>query len=116
MRRLALLLLLAAGGAEAAERRCGWFVNPTPGNMWLEDRDGLWVLGAQGGHQAEGTDRLPDMARGGWVATNGSYGHGCACLVVETDRTERLILRLHAAEPLPLSRCRTDRSLPRRRD
>ena len=40
---LALILILAGlATASAAENRCGWLVNPTPGNWWLTDRDGTW--------------------------------------------------------------------------
>ena len=30
--------------AALAETRCGWVVNPTPGNWWLNDRDGSWIF------------------------------------------------------------------------
>ncbi|WP_426956848.1 DUF4087 domain-containing protein [Muricoccus radiodurans] len=115
MRRaaVALAVLLAAGGAQAAERRCGWLHNPTPGNWWLTDRVGQWVLSTQGGYEAGGMESLPDMTVGGWVATNGSYGYGCACLRVEVEGAGSRIVRVLRAEPLPLSRCRNDRSLPR---
>ncbi|MFN3498292.1 MAG: DUF4087 domain-containing protein, partial [Pannonibacter indicus] len=36
--------LLAAPASAAPENRCGWIVNPTPGNWWLTDRDGDWIL------------------------------------------------------------------------
>ncbi|HEY2847367.1 MAG TPA: DUF4087 domain-containing protein, partial [Pyrinomonadaceae bacterium] len=37
----------------ASETRCGWFSDPTPGNEWLNDRDGVWIIGVQGGYQAD---------------------------------------------------------------
>ncbi|CRY57953.1 Uncharacterised protein [Yersinia pseudotuberculosis] len=40
--------------ANSAERRCGWFENPTPANATLTDRDGMWEIGTQGGYQAKG--------------------------------------------------------------
>lgn len=40
--------------ANSAERRCGWFENPTPVNATLTDRDGMWEIGTQGGYQAKG--------------------------------------------------------------
>ncbi len=107
------LLLLGVPCALSAERRCGWLRNPTPGNWSLIDRNGEWLLSAQGGHEAEGLEAMPDMTGAGWVVTNGvSYGHGCACLTVEADPKGRRILRLLAAQALPLARCRADRSLP----
>ena len=113
------LLFLAAAALAAAphtgtERRCGWLVNPTPANWWLTDRDGEWLIGAQGGYQAPGMDEMPDMTTRGWVRTNGSYGYGCACLDVGVDRAGRRITRIVRATPLPLRRCRADRRLPRR--
>jgi hypothetical protein len=109
---LALVLAGSAGAAQAAERRCGWLWNPTPGNHWLADRDGQWILSAQGGYQAPGMDEMPDMTTRGWVKVNGNYGYGCACLQVELDRAQGRVSRLIAAEPLPLSRCRNDKALP----
>ena len=110
--RAALLaFLLLSGGAEAAERRCGWLANPTPSNYWLNDRDGEWMLSVQGGEAASGMEALPDMTVREWVRTNGSHGYGCACLVVETDRAAMRVLRVLSAEQLPLRRCRADRGL-----
>ncbi len=110
---VAMLTLAGAPSAEAKpERRCGWLVNPTPANWWLRDRDGEWVLSVQGREPVPGMDLIPDMSTRGWVETNGHYGHGCACLVMETDAAARRVLRVVAAEPLPLSRCRADRALP----
>ena len=39
---------------EKSEMRCGWFSNPTPANASLYDRDGEWIIGVQGGYQADG--------------------------------------------------------------
>ncbi len=54
---------------------------------------------------------MPDMTTRGWVRTNGPYGHGCACMDVETDAKGMRITRLLRAEPIPLSRCENDRAL-----
>ncbi|WP_458097439.1 DUF4087 domain-containing protein [Roseomonas sp. WA12] len=111
--RAALLLVALAfpAGAEAAERRCGWLANPTPGNYWLNDRDAEWTLSEQGGEPVAGMDVMPDFTTRDWVRTNGYYGYGCACLVMETDRTTKRVLRILSAEQLPLARCRADRAL-----
>lgn len=100
-------------GAAATERRCGWLHNSTPGNWWLVDRHGEWLIGAQGGYQAPGMDNVPDMSGRGWVRTNGNYGYGCACMEVRTDPRSRRVTRIRSATPLPLRRCRADRRLPR---
>lgn len=99
--------------ATAAERRCGWLQNPTPANWWLVDREGEWILSVQGGYQAKGLDDMPDMSQSEWVKTNGYHGYGCACLNVEVDRTSKRVVKLLSTQPLPLSRCRSDRALPK---
>jgi hypothetical protein len=115
-----ILLLLAAAGlaaqptpAGATERRCGWISNPTPANWWITDRDGEWLIGAQGGYQAPGMDEMPDMTTRGWVNTNGNYGYGCGCMTVATDRRTRRVTRIVSATPVPLRQCRNDRRLRR---
>ena len=95
---------------------CGWISNPTPANWTLNDRAGRWVVGTQGGHQARGlATRMPDFNRAPshWVRQNvGSYGYGCACLVVEADRRQMRVNRLISVRQQPLSICRADRNLP----
>ena len=123
---LALLLALLAwlGGAvtvatpaalaasSGPELRCGWFDNPTPGNAWLSDRQAEWVVGIQGGHQADGD--WPDFPDAQWVPTNGHYGYGCACLRVLVDARKHEIERILGATVRPLKACEQDRALPRR--
>jgi hypothetical protein len=102
----------AAAATGQGERRCGWLHNPTPGNWWLADRDGEWILATQGGEPAAGMDEMPDMSTAGWVETNGHYGHGCACLTITHDPGTRRATRIADAEPKPLAQCRSDRRLP----
>ena len=101
----------AAVATAAAETRCGWFSNPTPANASLHDRDDEWVVGVQGGHQAEGD--WPSFGPKQWVETNGHYGYGCACMSVEVDRESGRVLRIKSARPRPLSACRRDPALKR---
>ena len=90
--------------------RCGWFENPTPGNAWLNDRDGSWTIGIQGGPQADG--EWPGFDDAQWIVTNGSsYGYGCACMSVTVDAAGHRILTIHDARALPLSQCRDDPAL-----
>jgi hypothetical protein len=114
---LVALSLLGATPAvkdqEVGENRCGWLVNPTPANYELVDREGRWLLSSQGGYQAPGIDDMPDMTVAGWVSDNGSYGHGCACLKVTTNKRSMKITRLLSSRALPLARCTADRTLPR---
>ena len=97
-------------GRPAVENRCGWFINPTPANAWLIDRDGEWTIGIQGGEQAEGD--WPSIDERQWVSYgNASYGHGCACMKVETDRENMQIKRIVSAQGKTLAQCRRDRKL-----
>ena len=109
----ALALLMGTAGAEAAERRCGWYHNPTPGNHWLIDRAGMWIIAEQGGYRAPGLEDGPDLHAGEWVETNGHYGYGCVCLSMTVDPRRMRATRLEQFEQMPLARCRADPGLPR---
>jgi hypothetical protein len=89
-----LLAMLAAMSQDHGRTRCGWLVNPTPGNWWLDDRAGEWMIGAQGGYQAPGMDDMPDMTTRGWIESNGHYGRGCACMSLSTERRTRRVTRI----------------------
>lgn len=109
LRYLALAVpLVLALPAQAAENRCGWFVNPSPANAWLTDAQDEWIVAVQGGHQAEGD--WPEFRASQWIKTNGHYGHGCACMNVTTAQGRVTII--HSARALPLSKCRNDKALP----
>ena len=96
--------------AGVRETRCGWFDNPTPANAWITDRDGTWIIGTQGGRQADGD--WPDFPDNRWVHTNGgSYGHGCACVQGVFDHRRKDVLRIIRATARPLAVCRADRAL-----
>ena len=116
---LATFLLLAISFANAqprtppalekSEMRCGWFSNPTPGNASLYDRDGEWIIGVQGGYQADGD--WPDFSAKQWIETNVHYGYGCACLRVSVDRATEKVIKIESSKARPLSACRRDRAL-----
>ena len=93
-------------------RRCGWLHNPTPGNWWLTDREGEWILATQGGRQVEGLDEIPDMSLHEWEETNVHYGYGCACVSVTTAPASAEVVRISDVEPKPLKQCRADKALP----
>src|SRR5215510_8830184 len=97
--------------AKQFETRCGWFVNPTPANIWLYDRDAEWTIGAQGGYQVEGDWDWPSFKEGQWVETNGSYGYGCACMQVRVDRQTKKVLEIKSSRSRPLAACRRDPAL-----
>ena len=103
----ALLAVLTA--ASAAETRCGWLQNPTPGNWWLTDKDASWTLMSQGEESLdEVMENLPSFDEKQYVATNGYYGYGCACLSVDVDKADERIVRTYSGKILPLSRCEAD--------
>ncbi|NBN77092.1 DUF4087 domain-containing protein [Microvirga tunisiensis] len=123
MRRIALALLplllplsLAAGVAEAApETRCGWVVNPTPGNWWLTDRDGDWILATQGSDaEALGMENIGDISAGDYKAVNGPYGYACGCMKVETEVSGegRRITVVYSFKQGKLAQCARDKTLP----
>src|SRR5215204_5495041 len=93
---------------QKSEMRCGWFSNPTPANASLYDSDAEWIIGVQGGHQAEGD--WPAFGPKQWVETNGHYGYGCACMSVEIDRASGRVLEIKSARARPLSVCRRDKA------
>jgi len=110
------LATLASPALAANEKRCGWIVNPTPGNWWLTDPKGRWILGAQGGYQAYGMDNLPDLTTKEWVKTNGDYGYGCACLTVQTDPNAMRVKKVINAVQKPLKQCAVDKRLKKPQD
>jgi Protein of unknown function (DUF4087) len=108
-------LLIGAASAQPLQKlktRCGWFEKPTPANAWLIDRDGQWIIGTQGGHQAEGD--WPNFKDSQWVKTNINYGYGCACLKVMANQRTHEITRIRSAQARSLDACRRDRTLKKR--
>ena len=93
------------------ETRCGWLDNPTPGNMWLHDRDGEWTIGEQGGYQIEEDWPWPVFKPDEWVKTNGNYGYGCVCMSAKVDYKTHQILQIKSARSRPLAACRQDPAL-----
>ena len=117
---LAAILPLATLGAaplppakEKPVQRCGWVQNPTPGNWYLVDRSGEWVMGEQGGYQAPGMDRIPDLTVSRWVTTNGSYGYGCGCVTGNFDAKSKRVTRIASFKQKAIAACRADKKLPR---
>jgi hypothetical protein len=98
-----------AAWAQEPKLRCGWFENPTPGNAWLTDRDGEWLIGVQGGMQADGD--WPRFRKGEWVARQASYGYGCACLRLVADPATKEVKNILSAKARPLKACREDPAL-----
>lgn len=109
-RALLLAILLTASPAFAAPSTlCGWYDNPTPGNHWLTDKNGQWIVSTQMGPMADGVE-IPDFGNA-WIATNGGYGFGCACIKATVDTTTRQVKEMHSFKVLPLKRCQNDKNL-----
>jgi hypothetical protein len=110
---VAIVLALSACLRPArAEERCGWLENPTPGNWWLKNSLGLWIISAQGGPYTEDAKKLPEPTPERFVATNGHYGYSCACVSGIFDDHAQLVTRLDATRVLALSVCHDDKTLP----
>lgn len=106
-------LAIGTAADAAPVTRCGWVVNPTPGNWWLTDSAGEWVMMTQGADEgADGMDLIGDLSAGDYKATNGDYGYGCGCMKVEADAKTMRISRILSFKQLPLSKCRADPKLP----
>ncbi len=110
-----LALVMSQAAPAAAERRCGWLANPTPGNWWLTDADGTWILGVQGGYQTPGDYEIRGYDQNEWVTLypegGPNYGHGCACLDVVVDHATKYILSVEDGFYQPLSVCEGDSKL-----
>ena len=115
MRRILILaaaLALATPALATPQHLCGWIENPTPANWWLTDKSGEWIIGVQGGHQAEGD--LPDFDIGKqyWVKTQpNGHGYGCACIDAEVDAATREVATVVKTKVMRLGVCRRDRAL-----
>jgi hypothetical protein len=77
----------------------------------LFDRDGEWIIGVQGGHQAEG--EWPEFEPVQWVKTNVHYGYGCACMSMRIKPGTDEVIDIKNARARPLSVCRRDKALKR---
>ena len=119
---LAAPLLLAFGplladdvsAAENPVTRCGWVQNPTPGNWWLTDAEGDWILATQGSDNgAEGMDLIGDISAHDYVMSNGNYGYACGCMKVIANRDTMQVERVLSFRQLPLSKCDRDPNLPK---
>ncbi len=99
-----------------AQQRCGWIENPTPGDLFLIDKDATWTITSQGqadGPDATGVDNIPQTSPKQFVDTSRGAGHGysCGCLSVETK--DKRITKVISGKALPLDKCRADKALPK---
>ena len=107
-----------ASPAPSGEMRCGWIENPTPGDLFLIDKDATWTITSQGqaeGPDAAGVDNIPDGDPKQFVDTSRGAGHGysCGCLSVETSAKDKRITKVISGKALPLAKCKADKALPK---
>lgn len=95
------------------ETRCGWWITPTPGTVWLRDADAEWVIAMQDGYQAKGADRPAPHFGSAWVQKRGANGHGCACVRGVVDTRMQGFKRVEAFWKRPLNSCRADPAVKR---
>ncbi|MGL5011757.1 MAG: DUF4087 domain-containing protein [Paracoccaceae bacterium] len=110
------MIVVTVAGAAHAERRCGWYHNPTPANVFLEDADGQWWISTQGSAPAPGfedayTRAFDDRVRIDYAGqVTNRYGYSCACVDGVFDAGNAVsVSRL---KELPLSQCENDPALP----
>jgi hypothetical protein len=111
--KILLAAMLFASPSFAADKpalRCGWVNNETPGNYTLTDKDGEWIIGVQGGHQAEG-DVANAPNDNEQVNTNGSHGYWCACITATVDTKEKTVLKISSSKGEKLAACTHDKNL-----
>jgi hypothetical protein len=114
MPRIAALALVAAqfcAGAALAEIRCGYLNNPTPGNNWLTDGEGDWIMTTQGDDRDPGMDAIGDFSAREFVTTNGAHGYACGCIDGAFDAKAMTVVKIERFRQKPLSACRKDKKL-----
>ena len=114
MRRIAFAVFLATplcAGAARAETRCGYVNNPTPGNYWLIDSQGEWIMVSQGKERDPGMDQVPDLSEHDFVKTNGAYGYACGCISGDFDAAAMQVAKIASFKQKPLAACRKDKNL-----
>jgi len=114
------LLLASIGCSPAAAQpgahnRCGRVSNPEPGNVWLRDRRGEWLLSSRGGYHARGIENLPDLTARGQGNANGSYDYACICITATVDPRNHRVEHLYSARLGTPTECRRGPIRARRR-
>jgi hypothetical protein len=81
---------------------------PTPANLWLQDKDALSGITSQmQAEDAKGADHTPRFDDKQYVETHpNGYGYGFACLKVETDAKATGITQIISGHTIPLAHAR----------
>jgi hypothetical protein len=113
---LSIVLVMISFTSVAEEIRCGWLDNPTPANVWLVDKEGQWVISTQGLENSL-SDQSMDLVYQAfknerqYVRTNGNHGFSCACLTLETDKSDHSVTHVSESKQLDLKRCLEDTAI-----
>ena len=108
---IAALCVLPSLGASATEKRCGWIVNPTPGNWWLTDSQADWIMATQGDDRDPGMEHVPDISAHDFVKTNGEYGYACGCMDGDYDAKTHRVLKITGFTQKTIDACKKDKAL-----
>lgn len=118
---VATALVAALPAAADTETRCGWYHNPTPANVLLEDADGQWWFSRQGGPSVPGFEDAYTTAFDNRVRIDYAgkvtqrYGYSCACAVGVFDASRdphENTLSISRLTEIPMHRCQQDPNLP----
>ncbi|MDO5643283.1 MAG: DUF4087 domain-containing protein [Paracoccus sp. (in: a-proteobacteria)] len=106
---LALLPLALMATPVLAAQQCGWWSNPSAGNEYLINEEGVWVLLEQGRDDEPMDyallDEMDISAGLEGVQTGTGYGYSCACLDFEADAENRVTRILSPGKSQPLATC-----------
>lgn len=114
---LTFVLLFSAPSAFAktssaeVQKRCGWMSNPSPGNLWLNDQDGTWVIWRQGDYRAKGDIKMT-VRDDQFVDINFSYGFYCGCITGTFDSNTSEVKTIKSSEVKLLKDCLKDPNVP----
>jgi Protein of unknown function (DUF4087) len=104
-----------------AETRCGWYHNPGPGNVILEDADGQWWISRQGSAPVLGFEDAYTLAFDNRLRLDVQgkptqrYGSSCVCAegIFDPSRPDyETVLSIEILREIPLARCEADPNLP----
>lgn len=94
-----------------AEMRCGWLLNPTPANWYLEDRDAIWTLSVQGkGGRDNGfyNADMPENLDQTKIGTDQGRDYYCACIRGQVDPKTNWFIEVTSVRYNPMSQCKND--------
>ena len=86
-------------------------MNMSPGNFTLRDRDGEWTISEQGGYEARGADKIPDLSGDEFVDL-GPHGYACGCIDGVMNAQTHEVVGIIGFTQKKLKDCLADDELP----